>query len=98
VGGRLLGLDRRAAAEFSFFLAMPTMGAAFVYELLKLRGHLVPGQGTEIVVGFVFAFLSALVVVKPFLRFVARTGFAPFAWYRIAAGLLILAASAAGWL
>jgi undecaprenyl-diphosphatase len=97
VGGRLLGLDRRAAAEFSFFLAMPTMGAAFVYELLKLRGHFEPGQGAEIVVGFVFAFLSALVVVKPFLRFVARTGFAPFAWYRIAAGLLILAASAAGW-
>ncbi len=98
VGGRLLGLDRRAAAEFSFFLAMPTMGAAFVYELLKLRGHFAPGQGVEIVIGFVFAFLAALAVVKPFLRFVARTGFGPFAWYRIAAGLLILAASAAGWL
>ena len=81
-----------AAAEFSFFLAMPTMGAAFVYELMKLRGHLVPGQATEIAVGFVFAFLAALAVVRPFLRFVARTGFAPFAWYRIAAGLLILAA------
>lgn len=98
VGGRLMGLHRGAAAEFSFFLAMPTMGAAFVYELMKLRGHLVPGQATEIAVGFVFAFLAALAVVRPFLRFVARTGFAPFAWYRIAAGLLILAASAAGWL
>jgi undecaprenyl-diphosphatase len=98
VGGRLLGLDRGAAAEFSFFLAMPTMGAAFAYELLKLRGHFAPGQGTEIVIGFVMAFLSALVVVRPFLRFVARTGFAPFAYYRIAAGVLILAASAAGWL
>ncbi len=98
VGGRLMGLHRGAAAEFSFFLAMPTMAAAFVYELLKLRGRLVPGQAVEIAVGFVFAFLAALVVVKPFLRFVARTGFGPFAWYRIAAGLLILAASAAGWL
>ncbi len=98
VGGRLMGLSRGAAAEFSFFLAMPTMGAAFVYELLKLRGHLEPGQATEIGVGFVFAFLAALLVVRPFLRFVARAGFGPFAWYRIVVGLLILGAATAGWL
>jgi undecaprenyl-diphosphatase len=54
-------------------------------------------RGAEIAVGFLMAFVSALVVVKPFLRFVARSGFAPFAWYRIAAGIAILAALAVGW-
>jgi undecaprenyl-diphosphatase len=98
IGGRLLGLDRAAAAEFSFFLAMPTMTAAFAYEAFKLRGQFDSARVTEIAVGFVFAFLAALVVVKPFLRFVARSGFAPFAWYRIATGLLIVAAMSVGWL
>lgn len=98
VGGRLLGLDRAAAAEFSFFLAMPTMVGAFAYELLDVREHLVPERTAEIAIGFVMAFLAALVVVKPFVRYVARSGFAPFAWYRIAAGAAILAAVGAGWL
>ena len=98
VGGRLLGLDRAAAAEFSFFLAMPTMAGAFAYELFDVRDRLVPERAAEIGVGFVMAFLAALVVVKPFLRFVARSGFAPFAWYRIAFGLAMFAALAAGWL
>jgi undecaprenyl-diphosphatase len=98
VGGRLLGLDRAAAAEFSFFLAMPTMTGAFVYELLKLREGAAVGHTVEIVIGFVMAFLAALVVVKPFMRYVTRSGFAPFAWYRIAAGAAILIATAAGWL
>jgi undecaprenyl-diphosphatase len=98
VGGRLLGLDRAAAAEFSFFLAMPTMVGAFAYELLKVRTQLVPARAAEIAVGFVMAFLAALVVVKPFLRFVTQSGFAPFAWYRIALGLVIFAALGAGWL
>jgi undecaprenyl-diphosphatase len=96
VGGRLLGLDRAAAAEFSFFLAMPTMTAAFVYKLLDVRAYLTAGRAMEIGVGFLFAFLAALAVVKPFLAFVSRAGFAPFAWYRIVAGLLVLAAIAAG--
>jgi len=96
VGGRLLGLDRAAAAEFSFFLAMPTMTAAFVYKLLDVRAYLTAGRAMEIGVGFLFAFLAALAVVKPFLAFVSRAGFAPFAWYRIVAGLLVLAAVAAG--
>jgi undecaprenyl-diphosphatase len=98
VGGMLMGLDRRAAAEFSFFLAMPTMTAAFVYELMKAREQFVAERAAEIAVGFVFAFLAALVVVGPFLRYVARSGFATFAWYRIAAGLVIFGAIGAGWL
>ncbi|HEX5111053.1 MAG TPA: undecaprenyl-diphosphate phosphatase [Vicinamibacterales bacterium] len=96
VGARLLGLDRAAAAEFSFFLAMPTMTAAFVYKLVDVRAFLTAGRALEIGVGFLFAFLAALAVVKPFLAFVSRAGFAPFAWYRIVAGLLVLAAIAAG--
>ena len=98
VGGRLLGLDRAAAAEFSFFLAMPTMVGAFAYELLEVRSQLEPARAAEIGIGFVMAFLAALAVVRPFLRYVARAGFAPFAWYRIAAGALILVALGAGWL
>jgi undecaprenyl-diphosphatase len=97
VGGMLMGLDRPAAAEFSFFLAMPTMAAAFVYELVKARHAFAPERSVEIAIGFVFAFLAALVVVRPFLRYVARSGFAIFAWYRIAAGLIMLGALAAGW-
>jgi undecaprenyl-diphosphatase len=98
VGGRLLGLDRAAAAEFSFFLAMPTMVGAFAYELLKLDDGAAAGHTAEIAIGFVMAFLAALVVVKPFVRYVARSGFAPFGWYRIAAGAAILTAIATGWL
>ena len=98
VGAMALGLDRAAAAEFSFFLAMPTMMAAFAHDLIEVRGHLGPERAAEIAVGFVFAFFAALVVVRPFLAFVRRAGFMPFAWYRIAAGALILAALFAGWL
>ena len=97
VGGRLAGLDRAAAAEFSFFLAMPTMVGAFAYELLDVMGELTPDRGVSIAVGFVLAFLAALLVVKPFLRFVTRAGFAPFAWYRIAVGLVLIGAAASGW-
>jgi len=98
VGGLLMRLDRAAAAEFSFFLAMPTMVAAFVYKLLEVRDHLAAERAGEIAVGFVTAFLAALIVVRPFLRFVGRSGFAPFAWYRIVVGLLILVAVRNGWL
>lgn len=95
-GGLMLGLDRRAAAEFSFFLAMPTMSAAFVYDFIKVKDSISADRIAEIGVGFVFAFLSALVVVKPFLNFVTRVGFGPFAWYRIALGALMLGAMAFG--
>jgi undecaprenyl-diphosphatase len=98
IGGLLFRLDRPAAAEFSFFLAMPTMAGAFTLELWKVRNDLAVDRAAEIAVGFVLAFVAALLVVKPFLRYVARSGFAPFAWYRIAAGIGILGAIAAGWL
>jgi undecaprenyl-diphosphatase len=94
IGGMLMGLDRRAAAEFSFFLAVPTMAAAFAKDLLDLRHHVSGGQVGEIAVGFVMAFVASAAVVRPFLRFVGRAGFAPFAWYRIVA--LLLASLAGG--
>jgi len=97
-GGLLLGLDRRAAAEFSFFLAMPTMVAAFIYKLMKMQsGAFDVDRIGEIAVGFVFAFISAVIVVKPFLDYVTRVGFAPFAWYRIALGAVLLVAISMGW-
>ena len=96
VGGLLMGLERPAAAEFSFFLAIPTLGAAFAKSLLDVREQLSVDQASAIVVGFVFAFLASLAVMGPFLRFVGRTGFGPFAWYRIAAGCIILGLVAVG--
>jgi undecaprenyl-diphosphatase len=90
IGGLLMRLDRPAAAEFSFFLAMPTMVAAFAYQLVEVRGELAPERMAEIAVGFIAAFLSAAVIVRPFLSFVRRSGFAPFAWYRIAFGIGVL--------
>jgi undecaprenyl-diphosphatase len=96
VGAMLLRLDRAAAAEFSFFLAMPTMAAAFAHDLWEVRHQLSPERAGEIGVGFVMAFLASLLVIRPFLRFVGRSGFAPFAWYRIVAGLALFAAIAAG--
>lgn len=96
VGGLLMRLDRRAAAEFSFFLAMPTMVAAFVHDLVAFRGHFAFDRAAEIVVGFVAAFVAAALVVRPFLAFVGRAGFAPFAWYRIVAGVALLGALAVG--
>ena len=98
VGGMLMGLDRPAAAEFSFFLAMPTMMAAFAHSLLKARHQLTSERAVEIAIGLVMAFLASALVVKPFLAVVRRAGFAPFAWYRIALGLAVFGAIAAGWL
>jgi len=94
VAAMLLGIDRPAAAEFSFFLAMPTMMAAFGHELLDARHNLSSARGEEIAVGFVMAFFAALLVVKPFLHFVRRSGFAPFAWYRIVLGIVLLVVAA----
>jgi undecaprenyl-diphosphatase len=96
VGGMLMRLDRPAAAEFSFFLAMPMLTAAFAYEFLDVRATLAADRGVEIAIGFVAAFISAALVVRPFLGFVRRSGFAPFAWYRIVAGVAILALFPAG--
>ena len=97
VGAMLLRVDRAAAFEFSFFLAMPTMAAAFGKSLLDVRHDLGSARALEIAVGFVMAFIASALVVKPSLNFVRRSGFAPFAWYRIVAGAAILAAVVARW-
>ena len=97
-GGMVMGLDRPTAAEFSFFLAMPTLSATFAHSLLELRHQITADRTAELVVGFVMAFVASAVVVKPFLGFVRRVGFAPFAWYRIVAGAVLLWAAGAGWL
>jgi len=97
VGGMLMGLDRAAAAEFSFFVAIPTIAAAFAHDLIEVKDSIAPALVAEIAVGFVAAFFASLLVVRPFLGFVRRSGFGPFAWYRILVGLLIVAALAAGW-
>ena len=92
IGGMALGLDRAAAAEFSFFLAMPTMMAAFAHDLVDARHELGAARVEEIAVGFVMAFIASALVVRPFLAYVRRNGFAPFAWYRIGLGLVMLIA------
>jgi undecaprenyl-diphosphatase len=90
MGARVLRVDRATSAEFSFFLAIPTMLGASVYDTYKNWKTLDWQGGGLIAVGFVVAFLSALVVVKPFVRFISRHGFGVFAWYRIAVGALAL--------
>ncbi len=90
IGGYALGLSRTAATEFSFFLAIPVMFAATLYDLLKSLDTLVAADAGFFAVGFAVAFLSALVVVKAFLTFVSRHSFTAFAWYRIVFGLGVL--------
>ena len=92
VGALALGADKRAAAEFSFFLAMPTMAGAVAYDLYKNRALLDGAAWGEIAVGFVMAFLAALVVVRALLAYVSRYGYALFGWWRIAVGIGVLLA------
>jgi undecaprenyl-diphosphatase len=92
VGAMLLGADRRSAAEFSFWLAMPTMAGAFAYDLYKSQAQLSSGNTLLIAIGFAVSFISAWVVVKTFLGYVQRHGFALFAWWRIAVGTIGLIA------
>jgi undecaprenyl-diphosphatase len=91
VGALLLRVTREAATEFSFFLAIPTMAGATALDLYSARHDLGDGRWGLIAIGFSVAFLSALFVVRGLIGFVSRHGFAPFAWYRIAAGTGILA-------
>jgi undecaprenyl-diphosphatase len=91
MGARVFRVDRATAAEFSFFLAMPTMLGATVYDLYKNWAELSWQGSATIALGFAAAFFSALVVVGPFVRFISRHGFGAFAWYRIAIGALALA-------
>ncbi len=88
----LIGVDRRTAAEFSFVLAIPTMLAATAYSLFKARNELDADGLTQIAVGFVAAFVVALFVVRWLMRVIARIGFTPFGWYRIALGSVMLVA------
>jgi undecaprenyl-diphosphatase len=95
LGALSLGVERRTAAEFSFFLAIPTMLGATVLELVSKRHELMSGNSVGlggIAIGFVVAFLVALVVVRWFVGLVGKTGFTPFAWYRIALGAIAIIA------
>lgn len=90
MGARIFRVDRATAAEFSFFLAMPTMLGATVYDLYKNWSSLSWDHGGVIALGFVAAFVAAMLVVRAFVAFISRHGFTVFAWYRIAIGSLAL--------
>ena len=89
LGAYCLGLSRRAAAEFSFFLAIPIMLAATLFDLARSRSLLGAADVPIFAIGFLVSFISALVVVRAFLGFVSRHSFAAFAWYRIAFGVVL---------
>ena len=91
VGARLLGVEMRTAAEFSFFLAIPTIFGAAVYDLYKSRDLLSPNNVPEFAIGTIAAFSSALIVVKWLIDFVGKHGFKPFGYYRIVAGIILIA-------
>lgn len=91
VGALFLGSGKRAAAEFSFFLSMPTMAGAFAYDLYKNRAALSLDDAALIAIGFACAFVTALVVVRSVLDFISRRGYAPFAWWRMIVGAAGLA-------
>ena len=83
VGGMLLGLERKSAAEFSFLIAVPVMLAASGYELIKMRHEMAPQNFLQLGVGFIVSFIVALITVKIFVQFLQRGKLTPFAWYRI---------------
>lgn len=91
IGGLLFGLSRKAATEFSFFLAMPTMVGAAVYSGYKYRDLFQPADLPVFAIGFVVSFIFAMIAVRALLKFIANHSYALFAWYRIVFGLLILA-------
>ena len=99
IGGMLFGLPRAVATEFSFFLAIPVIGGATAYELLKLWKNPVSLSGEftwAIVVGFISAFISAFICVRWLIHYVAGHNFIPFAWYRIVFGVLVLVSAYTG--
>jgi len=95
MGALGMGVGRKTAAEFSFFLAVPTMLGASTLELVDKRDQLTGGAMTvgwgEVAIGFAVSFVVAMAVIKAFVAYVSRHGFAPFAWYRIVAGVLAIA-------
>lgn len=90
ISGMISGIERKTATEFSFFLAMPTMLAATVYDLYRHGAALNEAQTSAIVIGFIAAFFSALILVRAVLWFVGRRTYRPFAWYRIALGVVVM--------
>ena len=97
VSGMLLGADKRSAAEFSFFLAIPTMAGAFAYDFYKNHALMTADNMVLVAVGFVVSFIAAFVVVKTFLNYVTRHGFSLFAWWRVFVGTLGLIGLAGGY-
>lgn len=91
LGGEMLGVDRKAGAAFTFYLAVPTMFGATVYDLYKSWGELTATDTSNIAIGFVVSFIVAYVVVKGFIAFIGKYGLKPFGWYRIATGAALLA-------
>jgi undecaprenyl-diphosphatase len=96
IGGMLFGLSRPAATEFSFFLAIPTLFAACIYDFVRNRALFSAADLQGLAIGFVGAFASAFLCVRWLIRYVSRHDFVPFAWYRIAFGALILATAWSG--
>ncbi|MCA6107549.1 undecaprenyl-diphosphate phosphatase [Bradyrhizobium cenepequi] len=96
VAAMLLGSDKRAAAEFSFFLAIPTMIGAFAYDFYKNRAEMTTDNLLIVAIGFVVSLITAVIVVKTFLSYVTRHGFTLFAWWRVIVGTLGLIALALG--
>jgi undecaprenyl-diphosphatase len=96
IGGLIFGLSRKAAAEFSFFLAIPVMFAATFYDVIKHRSEFEAADLPVFGVGFVVSFISALLVIRALMRFITRHDFKVFAWYRIAFGGLILITAMTG--
>jgi undecaprenyl-diphosphatase len=97
IGGMLLGLSRKAATDFSFYLAIPTLIGAGAYSLYKERGALGADDIPMFAVGLFFSFVSAWLCVRWLLRYISTHSFKPFAWYRIAFGVIVLATSWTGW-
>jgi undecaprenyl-diphosphatase len=98
IGGMLLGLSRKAATDFSFFLAMPTLIGAGVYSLYKERALLSLADVPVFAVGLAFSFFSAWLCIKWLLRYISSHSFVPFAWYRIGFGVLVLVTAKMGWI
>ncbi len=96
IGGLFFGLSRKAAAEFSFFLAVPTLGIASVYSMYKERDLLSMDDMGAWAVGFVFAFISAMIAVRALIRYVSNNDFTVFAWYRIAFGIVVIITAYSG--
>ena len=97
IGGMLLGLSRKTATDFSFYLAIPTLVGAGAYSLYKERALLSMADLPMFAVGLVFSFLSAWICVRWLLRYISSHSFTPFAWYRIAFGLVVLVTWGTGW-